>query len=108
MTKINVTKGELVNIHRELNFWKSKGSALAYFMDSKIKEFYNHNRLRIETIISDLNTLNRAYFVHEVNAMGQDSVKMHEGKRVEIEGMKTEDYEKALEMLMNTETIMDI
>lgn len=108
MTKINVTKRELVNIHRELNFWKGKGSVLAYFMDSKIKEFYNHNRLRIETVIADLNTLNRMYFVHEINAQGQDAVKMHEGKRVEIEGMKTEDYEKELEKLMSSETVMEI
>jgi len=105
MTKINVTKGQLLNKHQEINQWKRADSLIVHFMDAKIKEFYNHNRIRIESIMAEIKALNQFYFEFEQDG---NTIKVVEGKQVMKEGYTIEQYKEVTESLMAEETVMSI
>ena len=112
MTKINVTKSDLLAKHNEINFWKRNGSLLAYWNQSKINEFYNHNRLRINTILEDFEALNMKYFVHEKTEDGKWKVVTEgegaEKKQVCHEGMTIEGHTEELQKFLAQETTIEI
>lgn len=105
MTKINVTKGQLINKHQEITQWKRSDSLIVHFFDSKIKEFYNHNRIRIESIINEIKELNQFYFEFEPDG---NTIKVAGGKQVMREGYTMEEYKDVADKLMAQETVMVI
>lgn len=112
MTKINVTKSDLLAKHNEINFWKHNKSILAYWHKGQIDQFYNHNRLRINTILEDFEALNMKYFVHEKTEDGKWKVVTEgegaEKKQVCHEGMTIEGHTEELQLFLAQETTMEI
>lgn len=112
MTKINVAKSQLLGKHNEINAWKRNDSLLAYFHKSKIDEFYNNNRIRINTILSDFEQINMKYFEHDKDEEGKWRVRIEgEGearKQVCKEGMTVEGHTEEITRFLAEQTVMEI
>jgi hypothetical protein len=112
MTKINVTKSQLLGKHNEINSWKRNDSILSYWNQPKINEFYNNNRLRINTILEDFEAINMKYFVHEKTEEGKWKVVTEgegaERKQVCHEGMTIEGHTEEIQKFLAEQTIMEI
>lgn len=101
-TKINVQKGAMLNNHHEI---QSYGPMMQHFNRSKIKEFYNNNEIRINTIIEERNKLLLEYYQVDENK----NILLDENKkRVLQEGKTEEEYEAAFKKLMAEETVLTL
>lgn len=105
MTKINVTKNQLIAKHKELNSWRQQDSIMVHFLQSKINEFYNHNKVRIETTMREIKELNMKYFEFEEDGV---TIKMVEGKQVLKPDLTMEAYQEVAKVMMNEQTVMEI
>lgn len=98
------TNRALMSYHMQIRNMQAKGSVLIFLMQSKIREFYNNNGLRIKTIDERIGRLERLYFEHDHD----DKVVMvgKEKDRVPklLAGMDIRNYNEAFELLMNEET----
>ncbi len=84
---MQLTKLQLWNYHRELSSYS--GSILEVFHRQKIKDFYRHNKIKIESIEKSLMDMQLKYFVYE-----EGQQKLEDGKPVLVEGLTLQDYTK--------------
>jgi len=95
---INITKGQLLNWGREINSLTQSNSILAVFLQSKIKQFFNDNGMRLKGIHSVLNDITKKYYVYE-----EDIMKMVEGKPVLLDGHTEEEASKEISEFLSQE-----
>lgn len=62
-----MTNQQLLNKHHQLEKWKATDNVLYDLLHSKIREFYNSNGLRIQTIIETCNRIGAHYFEADAN-----------------------------------------
>lgn len=93
--------GTLLNYHTEI---QSMGDSIfRHFMRSKVKEFYKHNGLKIDTLINKIKELQNEFFVMEVVDGNTHIATTGEGddkKPVMVEGKELEKYNEKYRLLM--------
>lgn len=108
------TNANLVAMFNE--FKNLNRGLLGLMLRSKLREFYQDNYLRYETIVKRLEQVETNYFVFEPNESGKDKVKFEvvdiDGKDIRrpvlLEGATMEDYQKATDEIMNEVTTIKI
>lgn len=62
--KIQVTNQQIFNYHNEVSVWEGN-SILFYFLNGKIQEFHNKNRIRITSMLDKYNAMMADHYVIE-------------------------------------------
>lgn len=97
----NSTVGHLMSLHNQIQ--AMNGTATAFLLRSRIKDFYDKNGIRIETNGKKINALLDKYFEMDENK----KVKVDENnKRVFKPGMNEDGYKSDWATLMNELTII--
>lgn len=105
MAKINVTNRTLLLYDQEVKGFA--GSILYHFFQSKIKEFYNNNHIKISSIRQKQTAINKAYLIYDgvnVKTEGEGDAM----NPVFIEGKSKEDYNNEMKALFDTENVFEI
>lgn len=105
MTKKNITNRHLLMWDIEIN--NMEGSIMSIFNHHKIKEFYNTNGVRVQSIKEKVNKLQEEFIVIEDNKIkysGEGSDRKPEIK----EGKTFDEYKVKHEELMNEITTVEI
>ncbi len=96
----NTTNNRLLTWHNEIQ--SLNGSIVAKFLHSKIREFYNNNGVRINSLQDKRSELTKKYFVIEDDKLKTEG-DGENAKPVLIEGKTNEDFENELKELMEKE-----
>ena len=97
----NSTVGQLMSLHNQIQ--AMNGTATAFLLRSRIKDFYDKNGIRIETNGKKINAILEKYFEMDENK----KIKVDETKnRVFKAGMKEDDYKAEWAEIMNALTII--
>lgn len=97
---MNATNKTLLLMHQEIQ--KMQGSVNGLFHKGKIKQFYNDNGLRIDTLQEKMRKLQSSFFVIENEQIKKEG----EGKDsqpVLQEGKDRKEFDEKFEKLMNEE-----
>lgn len=108
------TNANLVAMFNE--FKNLNRGLLGLMLRSKLREFYQNNYLRYETVVKRLESVETNYFVFESVEGGKDKVKFEivnvDGKDIRrpvlLEGATMEDFQKATDDIMNEVTVIKI
>lgn len=92
-----MTNGNLLSYHNEIQ--NMRGSVLEYFFDSKIKEFYKNNIVRVNTLTEKLNALGAEYLKMEDGKVIYDETK----KPIPMEGKTLAEYSEKFKEIMSQE-----
>jgi len=99
---MNATNRTLLILHKEAQQMQSTLNGL--FQRSKLKQFYNDNGLRIETIHGKMRKLQSEYFVVENEQIKKDK----DNQPVLLEGKDKKEFDEKFETLMNEEVNIKI
>lgn len=96
---IQAKNSNLFAYHNEIEGWK--GSALEHLLKGRIDNFYNKNKLRIDSLNRRLRGLQEKYFVIENEEVKIDPDPEKKGAPLMLEGMLYENYMTDFKELMN-------
>lgn len=97
----NSTVGQLMSLHNQIQ--AMNGTATAFLLRSRIRDFYDKNGIRIETNGKKINAIIEKYFEMDENK----KVKVDENnKRVFKPNMKEDNYKSEWAEIMNELTII--
>lgn len=93
-------KGQLINWDMEIQKMQQVGSVMVLFNKGRISDFYKEHGIRLDGIYKAIENIRKEYCVYE-----NDSIKIEgEGSDrmpVLLEGKTREDFNKAIDDLMN-------
>lgn len=102
---MNITTRQLFAWHQEIQ--SMNGSIHHIFNRSKIKEFYNDNGIRIDTMFKKLKEIQTEYFVIENEQIKKEG-EGKDAKPVVQEGKTREEFDKKFNELMDSEITVKI
>ncbi len=91
-----MTNGKLFKYHQEIQSFK--GSIFEVFLRSKIKEFYRHNKIRINGLVERINKLRNEYF-----EIKDGQILQKDGKPVSLKDKDPDEYKTKMDELMKIE-----
>lgn len=92
-----MNNAQLLRYHNEI--MRMQGSVLEVFLDSKIKEFYKNNIIRINTLTEKLNALSGEYLKME----GGKAIYDENKNPISLEGKSLDEYHQKVKELMSQE-----
>jgi hypothetical protein len=99
---INTTYAQLLQYHHDIH--QFNGTILNVFFREKIKQFYNHNGVRIQSVLDKQRTLMFEFFETEGPEGKETFRKDAEGKRIYKEGKTQFEFDARLKEFLNTQT----
>lgn len=98
----SVTVGEMFNYNMEVN--QLSHGVLGILLRSKIRQFWNDNRIRIESYADRLESLQREYLEFD----GDEIKKDKDGNPVLLDKSKSEEYDEKFKAFLNQQTVIRI
>jgi hypothetical protein len=106
-----ISNGGLIAIHNQMESWKNQGNALFYLQIRKIREFYNNNGVRIQSLLNHQAVIFETFYeMEEVKGVKQ-VVWEGEGKDRKPklrEGCTEQEWKDAVKEFQDEETIVNL
>jgi len=101
---MNARNRNLLNLHRDGQQMIHEPKLGDLFHKNKVKQFYNDNGLRIQTIHDKMRKLQSEYFVVENEQIKKDK----DGQPIPLEGKDKKEFDEKFEKLMDEEVNIKI
>lgn len=106
-----ISNGGLLQVHNQIDGWKKGGNALYYLLAGKVRDFYNQNGVRIQSLMDQQQAIFESYYEMTTKDGVKQAVWEGEGKDRKPklkEGVTEEQWKEAVKVFQEEMTVVNL